>query len=265
MTMIKNHLAVAPETLENAQQAQQLALRLGLDYLAYSHNEAAKNYDYLLLLTPHYLGLIKTASPQKLIFYIDFLSAKQLFRMKQAGLRKEKLARAIGFKPGDKAILVDATAGLGRDSFMLAALGFEIIMLERSPIVHALLKDALTRGCQDIHLAPIMERMHLYPVDAIAWLQERPQQVDVVYLDPMFPERKKSASVKKEMVILQELLGKDENDKELFQQALACARHRVVVKRPRLAANLANREPSFSLSGKSSRFDVYLTSKPKTD
>lgn len=191
--------------------------------------------------------------------YIDFTSGRLTHRRKQASLRKELLARAMGASPKDNPFIVDATAGLGRDSFILAALGFQVTMIERSDAVYSLLEDGLARGRQEADIAPIIERLVLIHADANLWLRDQPLKPDIIYLDPMFPERKKSASAKKEMVILQELLGKDDNVQDLFHTALGCAKKRVVVKRPRLAANIAEREPNFSLKGKSSRFDIYLT------
>jgi 16S rRNA (guanine1516-N2)-methyltransferase len=188
---------------------------------------------------------------------IDFLSDKLLYRITQASLRKELLARAIGVHPRENPTIVDATAGLGRDSFILAALGYNVTLLERSPTLHNLLSDALLRAKTHPDIAPIIDRMHLIQADAIEWLPTQPP-FNVIYLDPMFPERKKSASVKKEMIFLQNLIGKDTDSLPLFELAITCATHRVVVKRPRLAANISQNKPNFSLIGKSSRFDIYL-------
>jgi 16S rRNA (guanine1516-N2)-methyltransferase len=189
---------------------------------------------------------------------INFLSGKLRYRSEHAGLRNELIARAIGMRPQEHPKIVDATAGLGRDSYILASVGFDVIMLERSPIIHELLNDALLRA-KDV-LPDIIGRMHLIQADAIDWLKNLPEQErpDVIYLDPMFPTRKKSASVKKEMVIMQELLGKDIDYVLLFETAMACATKRVVVKRPRLASNIIENAAKFSLNGKSSRFDIYL-------
>jgi 16S rRNA (guanine1516-N2)-methyltransferase len=190
---------------------------------------------------------------------IDFLSKKMRYRRLHAGLRNELLARAIGLRPVDCPRIVDATAGLGRDSFILASIGFRVMMLERSSVIHRFLTEALLRAKEE--LPEIIKRMDLIHVDAIDWLQNLPidERPDVIYIDPMFPKRKKSASVKKEMVEMQELLGKDSDHATLFQMAVACAKYRVVVKRPRLAPKISERAANFSLNGKSSRFDIYLT------
>jgi 16S rRNA (guanine1516-N2)-methyltransferase len=190
--------------------------------------------------------------------HIDFLSGKMRYRAQHAGLRSELIARAMGSRPQDHPSIIDATAGLGRDSFILATLGFEITLLERSEVLYHLLDEALKRA--QPALPEIIARMQLIHADAIQWLKALPEakRPDIIYLDPMFPERKKSASVKKEMAIMQELLGKDTDHALLFTTALACAKRRVVVKRPRLAPKIAEKAVNFSLSGKTSRFDIYL-------
>jgi 16S rRNA (guanine1516-N2)-methyltransferase len=239
-------------------QAQDLAEQLHFPFITNSHNEEAMKYDYLLVFTRDYLGIQKPTEKKLPPFHIDFLSSKMIYRSKQAGLRKELLARAIGMHPRENPFIIDVTAGLGRDSFILASLGFEITMLERSTIIYALLADALERAKRNERIAPIIERMHLIHANALEWLEEK--QCDVITLDPMFPERKKSSLVKKEMVILQKLLGNDDDSEQLFKLSLTCATHRVVVKRPRLAENISGQLPNFSLEGKSSRFDIYLGS-----
>jgi 16S rRNA (guanine1516-N2)-methyltransferase len=153
---------------------------------------------------------------------------------------------------------VDATAGLGRDSFILASLGFKVRLIERSPIIHALLNDGLQRGLADPALAPIIKNMELIHADAILWLNETIEKPDIIYLDPMFPDRKKSALSKLDMRIFHDIAGDDVDADQLLSTALACAARRVVVKRPRLAEELAGIKPAFALTGSSSRFDTYI-------
>jgi 16S rRNA (guanine1516-N2)-methyltransferase len=222
--------------------------------------DQTNKHEYQLIVTPDYTGLQQTDDPTSPPFYIDFLSGKMGYRSQHASLRKELLARTIGFSPRVNPTIIDATAGLGRDSFILASLGFHVTMIERSPLLFALLQDALNRAHQDHRIAPIAARLKLIHADAKEWLPTHAAQYQpqVIYLDPMFPERKKSAAVKKEMVILQDILGKDMDAEPLFEAAFSCATHRVVVKRPRLAATITALAPSFSMTGKSSRFDIYL-------
>ena len=217
------------------------------------------NTHYALVRTEHYLGITHPDDKHGKPFYIDFLSSKMQYRAGHAGLRKERLARAIGMKPKDHPTIIDTTAGLGRDSFILATLGYHVTMLEKSPIIYALLEDGLKRAQQSSpdHAS---HRLTLIHADAIEWLpaHSKEKKPDVIYLDPMFPERRKSASIKKDMQLLQDLLGHEENIAELLKTALACAGKRVVVKRPRLATIKDATQPSYTLPGNSTRFDIYL-------
>ena len=168
------------------------------------------------------------------------------------------IAKAVGVQSGVRPTVVDATAGLGRDAFVLATLGCEVTLIERQPLIAVLLEDGLARASEDAEIAPIVARMHLRVGDAIrmlrTWDEELPQ---VIYLDPMFPHRDKSALVKKEMRLFRPLVGDDLDADELLDAALALASHRVVVKRPRKAPALAGGKVSFSFEGNAGRFDVY--------
>ncbi len=188
---------------------------------------------------------------------IDFLSKQLTYRRSQATLKNELLARAIGKHPNEAPTIVDATAGLGRDSFILASLGFNITLIERDPALYKVLAAAIAAATPTI--PEIMQRMRLIHADSITWLKqlndnERP---DTIYLDPMFPTRKKSASVKKSMAIVQELLGTSTDNTLLFETALQMAKRRVIVKRPRTAAKISDHAVNFQLNGRTSRFDVY--------
>ena len=244
-------LTIAVFTLhaELETEARLLATQLKLPY--------QPDADYLLTLTPDYLGLQKTGD-KALPLYIDFRSGKLNFRRQNTSLRKEALVRALGLKSQTQPYIIDATTGLARDSFVLASFGFQIQMIERSPIIHALIQDGIKRGLNDPDLAPIVQRMHLLQSDALVWLTELTRKPNIIYLDPMFPERKKSALTKIDMRIFHDVVGDDLDADALLYTALACASERVVVKRPRLAAELANKRPNYSLTGSSSRFDVYL-------
>lgn len=192
--------------------------------------------------------------------YVDFLGGAVGHRHRHGGGRGQAIAKAIGIKPGVMLTVVDATAGLGRDAFVLAALGCEVRLIERSPVVAALLRDGLTRATVDPVAGPVVARMWLLEGDAatrLALLTEA-DRPDVVYVDPMHPERKKSALTKKEMRLFRALVGEDADASSLLAAALAAARKRVVVKRPRLAERIPGPAPSLSLEGRSTRFDVYL-------
>lgn len=213
------------------------------------------------------LSLLDTSNPQLNPFYIDFLATDLQRRKKQFGV-KQLLAKAVGYKTNHPLTIIDATAGLGRDSFLLASLGCQVTMIERSAVLAALLEDAFARlrNAQ----APEADRLTLIHADSknylntIAFLPHcraggtEAKVPDVIYLDPMFPERKKSALVKKNMQILQRLLGHSNDETGLLQCALATAVARVVVKRPKLSGFLANRKPSLQFISKTHRFDVYF-------
>jgi 16S rRNA (guanine1516-N2)-methyltransferase len=235
--------------------AKTLASNLNLPF---SENDKA-NFDYFLVVSADGLSLQHGAKKFQ-PFFINFLSEKLTYRRKQTSLRKEMLARAMGLKSNTTPKIVDATAGLGRDSFILASLGFKVTMLERSPLIYVLLADAIKRAKQVPETAAIVGRMQLLQTDAVSWLQqlEITERPEIIYLDPMFAPREKSALVKKEMQIFHDTVGVATDNNLLLTTALACATKRVVVKRPRLATNLAGISPAFSQVGKNNRFDVYL-------
>ncbi len=171
-------------------------------------------------------------------------------------------------------VILDATAGLGEDSFLLAAAGAEVYMFESDPYTAALLRDTLDRALTDPDLSDIAARMHLSVSNSIAYMkslsvkQDDPQiliseylpamQPDMIYLDPMFPARTKSGLVKKKAQILQILEHPCENEEEMLTAALGTGARRIVVKRPKKGPYLAGRKPSYSLEGSVVRFDCYV-------
>jgi 16S rRNA (guanine1516-N2)-methyltransferase len=240
-------------------QARALAKQLQLPWVANN----TEDYQYLLVLTPNYLGLQKVGAATPPLS-IDFLTGKNRYRREHTSLRKEALARALGLKGNTQPTIVDATAGVASDSFILACLGFKVQLLERSPIVHSLLADAIQRAQVDPIVGTFIQHLHLIQADAQQWLKALGEQdyPDIIYLDPMFPTRKKSALPNKHMIFFQEIIGDDADAGDLLNVALSCAKQRVVVKRPRLAKPLADVVPDFNLVGSSSRFDVYLCTSP---
>lgn len=193
---------------------------------------------------------------------VDFTGGAVAHRRQFGGGSGQQIAKAVGIKPGIRPRVADLTAGLGRDAFVLASLGCELQLLERSPLVALLLQDGLARAAQDPDVGPIVARMQLQSGDAMSWLQAQQGlaealRPEVIYLDPMFPHSKKSAEVKKEMRLFRDLVGADLDADQLLPLALDVATARVVVKRPRKAPYLADRTPSLSLEGKSGRFDIY--------
>jgi 16S rRNA (guanine1516-N2)-methyltransferase len=190
--------------------------------------------------------------------YVDFIDGAMMFRRRFAR-GQEAIAKAVGLKKGFRPIVLDATAGLGRDSFVLASLGCQVYMLERSPVIAALLDDGLKRAKQDPIIGSwVSERMSLVCADSQQELSALSFQPDVVYLDPMFPHRQKSALVKKEMRVLQFLLGEGTDADGLLALAMGVARKRVVVKRPAYAGHLADKLPDAVIKTPRNRFDIYL-------
>ena len=199
---------------------------------------------------------------------VDFVEGAVAHRRLFGGGSGQMIAKAVGIQAGVRPRVLDATAGLGRDAFVLAELGCVVTLIERQPLIAALLADGLQRAQADAEVATIVARMNLLAGNAIdlmkAWRDEAPQ---VIYLDPMFPHRDKTALVKKEMRLFRPLVGADDDAPDLLAAALALATHRVVVKRPRKAPAGAGEKPGYVLEGKSSRFDIYpkKSLKPKSD
>lgn len=215
-----------------------------------------QDYDYLLTTLDDALQLLskeKKFSP----LVVEFTAGKLAHRVADRSFKNELIAKACGLKSLKNPSVLDATAGLGRDAFMLASFGCQLTLLERHPIIAALLQDGLNRAAQHAETADIIQRMQLINTDAIAYCLAHPNQFDVVYLDPMFPSKNKHALAKKEMQIFQSLI-EDKDTDALFAAANTCARLRVVVKRPLHSGYLAHENPSIQFKGKSHRFDVYL-------
>lgn len=237
-------------------QGEALAAELSLPLVT----EPPAACELLLQLTPERLQMQQLGADAPGPVYVDFVEGAMGHRRKYGGGRGQLVAKAVGLKKGFTPAVVDATAGLGRDSFVLAQLGCRVRMVERSPVVAALLRDGMMRAQSDAEVAEIIGRMSLTVADAKEWLLtlSEEQRPDVVYVDPMHPERTKAAEVKKEMRLFRDLVGFDEDDAELLQAALRVARKRVVVKRPRKAEAIAGPRPGLVMEGKSTRFDIYL-------
>ena len=192
-------------------------------------------------------------------------------RLKRASLKSEMIARACNL--AEKPKLIDATAGLGNDSLLMAYLGAEITLVERHPILFTLLESTKSQVENDPVLAITVARIHLVFSDSADYLEQQISQqheVDVVYLDPMFPQRdqnqnaiKKQAQVKKQMQLLHMLLPED-GEMDLGDNLLKLAQQmakRVVVKRPRLAVFLDDQKPDHQWQGDACRFDAYFKTK----
>lgn len=187
---------------------------------------------------------------------IDFTSGAVAHRRHFGGGRGQDLPKAAGLKKGICPRVVDATAGLGRDAFLLASLGAEVVLVERSKPLHALLEKALEKA-RDSDMAEIASRMTLIFGDAKTLLPSL--KPEVVLVDPMHPPRGNSALVKQEMRQLRAIVGADPDALELIQVALEAAQNRVVLKWPRKAGLPAGLPaPSHQILGKSTRYDVWM-------
>ncbi|WP_371915604.1 class I SAM-dependent methyltransferase [Pseudomonas sp. PA1(2017)] len=239
--------ALAPHLQTGAQQwAQHLGLPL--------EGEAG----YALQLGEAGLQLVELGPQAPGPVRVDFVEGAVAHRRQFGGGAGQMIAKAVGIAQGIRPRVLDATAGLGRDAFVLASLGCKVDLIERQPLIGALLEDGLQRAAADAEVVSIVARMRLLQGNAIelmaGWQGEAPQ---VIYLDPMFPHRDKSALVKKEMRLFRPFVGDDLDAPALLEAALKLVSHRVVVKRPRKAPVIEGAKPGYALEGKSSRYDIY--------
>lgn len=189
---------------------------------------------------------------------VDFVTGAVAHRLRFGGGRGQDLAKAMGLRAGKTPKIVDATAGLGRDSFLLASLGAEVTMIERSDVMHGLLQEGMARARQEGGIfGEILSRMTLLHGDAKTVLPKL--EAEAVLIDPMHPPRKNSALVKRELRQVREIVGTDEDSEALMRVALRHARQRVVLKWPAKAAPMPGIEPcSHQILGKSTRYDVFM-------
>ena len=254
--MPKNLIAVIAESLTCQTQAKQIALDLNLPLVT---TESA-DFAYFLAVTPERLELRKQGKPRIKPLFVDFLHGKNAYRNTR-GKSSELISKAIGIKGNKDPKVLDATAGFGGDSYVLANLGCDVIMIERSKIMALLLADGLKRLFEN----PAIHKLNLKLIladakDYLAALKED-DRPDVIYLDPMYPNMSKTALSKISMLVLRDIVGDDCDALDILLLALKCANKRVVVKRPRLAPELGGHKPDIVFIGKSSRFDVYTVSR----
>ena len=189
-----------------------------------------------------------------MVLRADF--SRLLPRLRSDRLSRELLVRAARVRGVEAPTAVDATAGLGEDSLLLAAAGFSVRLYEKDQVIAALLRDALERASALPELADVVARMELLEEDSVEALPHLDFSPDVVLLDPMFPERTKSAAVKKKFQLLHHLERPCENEGELLDAALAACPRKIVIKRPPKGPVLAGVKPSYQVTGKAVRYDV---------
>lgn len=214
---------------------------------------------FALIQTEDKVVLRKVDEPKLGDVLVDFGAGMLAHRRRFGGGRGEAIAKAVGIKGKYLPSVIDATAGLGKDAFVLASLGCEVTLFERHPVVGALLDDGLFRAYQDREIGQWMQkRMQLIPLSSFEAGKHTEKRPDVVYLDPMFPHRRKSALVKKEMRLFQLLVGADVDADALLSVACQLAKRRTVVKRPTTAPPLGHSVPHCAIKTKNHRFDIYL-------
>lgn len=237
--------------------------------------EECKPDKFVVIVEGHVVSLCFTGNKAPGPISVDFTQGAYSHRRHFGGGKGQSIAKAVGIK-GSRFYphVVDLTAGLGQDSFVLATLGCHITCVERVPVIFHLLYNGLSRAnkSDDDELKQIVDRIELHHQQSLEYLNTLNEPVDVIYLDPMFPEREKSAKVKKSMTAFQSIVGGDMDAGELLSMALEKAKYRVIVKRPRKAPGIDEQwpdldlpKPGLVLAGKSSRFDIYPLSKmPKS-
>jgi len=255
-----NKIAVLVVDESDQQKSEQLAEKFQVPLI----NSVTKEDGYLLLYSEGALKIMRTDEKIKSAFSIDFFSTKAKHHKLNQGRGKLPIIKACGIKHNQRPSIIDATAGLGQDSFLLASFGSMVTCIEQQPIIAELLMDALSRakrGSDKLGSESIIEianRMNVICDYAETYLKRH--QADVVYLDPMYPiqENPKQAKVKKQMQLLRDLDGTESNEQALFASAIKACKKRLVVKRPNWASHLAGKEPTHHIPGKTHRYDVYL-------
>lgn len=218
-----------------------------------TYNEKLKNAGVYLEYTDKGLAL----TDGELSIMVDF--TEMLPRLKKSNLEREmqiKAARIKGQPMPQK--IIDATAGFGEDSIILAAAGFQVEMYEFDEIIALLLEDGLTRAREIPELSAITQRMTLNKCDSIKGMQKLDYLPDCILLDPMFPGRTKTAKIKKKFQLLQKLESPCSTEEELLDAAIAANPKRIIIKRPAKGPYLAGRKPSYSLEGKAIRYDCFV-------
>lgn len=183
--------------------------------------------------------------------------SRMLNRVTKGRLRHEMLVKIAKTKT-EHPTAVDAAAGMGEDSFLLAAAGYEVILFEQDAVIAALLRDALRRAREEDRLREIVDRMRLTEGNSIAMMPRLGITPEIVYLDPMFPPRKKSGLIQKKLQLIQKLEQPCANERELYDAAAALRPKKIIIKRPLNGALLADKKPSYTVKGKAIRYDVVV-------
>ncbi|SET13097.1 16S rRNA (guanine1516-N2)-methyltransferase [Pseudobutyrivibrio sp. C4] len=198
-----------------------------------------------------------TLTDGELSIMVDF--REMLPRLKQSNLQREMLVKAARIKGQPMPqTLIDATAGFGEDSLILAAAGFQVQLYEFDEVIAVLLKDGMERALEIPELKDAVGRMKLVCGDSTEGMRKLDFKPDIVLLDPMFPARQKSALIKKKFQLIQRLESPCSTEEQLLDAAVAADPKRIVIKRPLKGPYLADRKPSYSLEGKAIRYDCFV-------
>lgn len=253
--MDKISLCIVCKEAHLLEQAQTFALAQQLPLLP------DINDSFLLQLHFHANGIELYDRELDTSIQVDFISGALAHREKFGGGKGQAIAKAIGLHKFDRPTVIDASAGLARDAFVLATLGCQLTLVEQSPILFCLLKDGIERALSaSDNTHPVNNFCNLVYANTRLYLEHMDidSRPDVIYFDPMYPERKKSALVKKDMQILHKLIGANEDETELLETALQYAKRRVAVKRPIHAEPLVGIKPTMAITSKKTRYDVYV-------
>lgn len=245
----------------------------GLEVFLHSKILPSDFYGLILHVDQNGLSLSSSENPGASPTRVDFSDDALQYRL-QTSKRSAGLLKAIGLDKYSLPLRVmDATAGLGTDAYIMAAMGCDVTMFEKSAVIATLLQDGLARGqaSADAAVRNHLSRLSLNFADAGDYLDliikgpdcmphssNLDQKPDVIYLDPMFPPRQKSAKVKKDMALLQKILPINDDIESLLDKALTSATKRVVLKRPGKQSKQASPKPDFQVPGKSCHFQVFL-------
>jgi len=235
-------------------ESQSLADALAVPLLAIA-DASAESYDFFLCYRDECLKLLDRQTLKKGGLTVD-IEPRPGEQHSYPAPKKDLLAHAVGKKT---TTIVDATTGWAQDSLALFRMGYSVSCIERSPVMAALIEDGFKRLAEkDWVQKRSLQVPHLSTGNAIELLANLPEAPDCIYLDPMFPaKRKKSALTRKSMAVLRDILGDDLDSADLFAAAMQAAGKRVVVKSPDYAEPLGGK-PSDTLQGKLLRYDVYL-------
>lgn len=189
---------------------------------------------------------------------VDFVEGSVAHRLRFGGGRGQDLAKAMGLRAGKTPTIIDATAGLGRDAFLLASLGAQVTLIERSEKMHTLLAQGMERAAREGgQFREIIDRMTLLKGDALDLIPDLSSEA--ILIDPMHPERKNSALVKQDLRQVREIVGTDDDAADLVRLAIKHALKRVVLKWPAKADPIEGvQKCTHQIIGKTTRYDVFM-------